>query len=146
MQKKKKTTPKPLIKTLQQRHIKRKKNLQPSLNILSPTCNLRPSFCGSRSIPSSRLSLLHRVRQREASMPPALPLCSCPTHHVPPRSASRFTNLLIPVLLAHSPGWHHRLRRCQRCSIKPGRVSVCRVPLLRWDCYERCEWEDVCSK
>lgn len=20
------------------------------------------------------------------------------------------------------------------------------VPLLHWDCYERCEWEDVCSK
>lgn len=128
------------------------KSLQPSLNILSRTCNLRPSLCGhavsrAHHCPSYR-GLWGGGKKSHNAASFTFTLMSvtwCPSPRrfffffsfqklADPRLVGSFTRMTssaqtLPTVL-------NKARAC---------FSVW-VPLLHWDCYERCEWEDVCSK
>lgn len=123
-------TPKPLIKTPQHRHIKTSSHASIFWDLQHVIWD--QLFVGTQSPKLTNFPCVQREGEKKKKRTPTccssiFPLQYLLLHMMSIPTVSHFRKLLIPVLPAHSPGWHHWLRLCQLCSIKPRRVSV-------WEC------------
>lgn len=140
-------TLKPLIKTLQHYHIKTSSHAS---IFWALTCNLRPAFVGTQS---PKLTIVPSIEEKEHTKMLQLYLyalmtpMSTTTHDVFPHRFS-FQKLADPRIVGPFTRMTSLAQTVPTVLNKARACFSVWVPLLHWDCYdyERCEWEDVCTK